>query len=215
MTDWVRRSFDSLGPTQSPPGRHLDRLQDRYMGKVLLCLDVSGSMLEYDGTRQTRLQRAVAGARRFVDEAVTAHYQVGLILWDHGVHQFVPIAVEPDATLRALAKARIAGGTALTPALRRGIRDLRGRPGDRVLAIFSDGELADERQAEEAARDAAGHGIRILARGLGRDAARCLERITTEGRGGEIEVSTPADIEASIAGMATGMVARARRLFGS
>lgn len=202
MSDWVRRSFTSIGGTQSPPGRHLAALQDKYMGKVLLCIDVSGSMSDRDRSGQSRLQQAVLGAQQFVGEAVAANYQVGLILWDTGVHEFVPLTADPEPVYRALRHARIAGGTALTPTLRKGIQVLGDLRGDRVIAIFSDGEIPDGHAAAKASRDAAQRDIRILVRGLGPQAAASLDPIATEGDRAENVVNTSADIASGIASMA-------------
>lgn len=202
MSDWVRRGFTSIGGTQSPPGRHLAALQDKYMGKVLLCIDVSGSMSDRDGSGRSRLEQAVLGARQFVGEAVAAHYQVGLILWDDDVHRFVPLTSDPEPVYRTLRHARIAGGTALTPTLRKGIQVLGDLGGDRVIAVFSDGEIFDRKPAAQAAREAAARDIRILVRGLGSQAAASLDEIATEGDRAENVVESSADIASGIASMA-------------
>ncbi|MBB5872978.1 Mg-chelatase subunit ChlD [Allocatelliglobosispora scoriae] len=211
MSDWVRRAFDSIGGTQSPPGAYLKVLQDKYMGKVFLCIDVSGSMSENAGGGKTRLQAAVAGAKVFVKEAVAAHYQVGLILWDDSVHVFVPLSGDPAAVDTALSRATIAGGTALAPTLTKGIDQLRKLRGDRVIAIFSDGEIPDIRRARELSKEAARLEIRILVRGLGRSAAASLEQVATEGDVAENVVGTSAEIESGIASMARRIINRKGR----
>jgi hypothetical protein len=61
--NWVRRNYDAVGVTQSPPGKHLSALQEAYVGKALLCIDLSGWTV-------SRLGEAVAGARQFVTEAI-------------------------------------------------------------------------------------------------------------------------------------------------
>ncbi|MEU8001308.1 vWA domain-containing protein [Catellatospora sp. NPDC049111] len=185
------------------------------MGKVVLCIDVSGSMAEHDGGGRSRLDLAVLGAHQFVGEAVGANYQVGLILWDTGVHQFVPLTADPEPVYRALRHARIAGGTALAPTLRKGIQVLGELRGDRVIAVFSDGEIPDGHAAGEAARDAAVRDIRILVRGLGPGAAASLDPIATEGDRAENTVNSSADIAFGIASMAQRVVrGRASRAEG-
>src|SRR5262245_46025826 len=90
---------------------------------------------------RTRLDHAVAGARQFVQEAHCAGYDVGLILWDTGIHRFVPLSRTPEPVLDALDAANIGGGTNVTPALKQGTQELASLTGDRVLAIFGDGDL--------------------------------------------------------------------------
>ncbi|GFJ86592.1 vWA domain-containing protein [Phytohabitans rumicis] len=129
MSDWIRRPFAGIGLTQCPPGRHLRKLQERYGGSVLLCIDVSGSMACADGGARTRLQHAVAGAERFVAEALAAHYAIGLVLWHHQVAGFVPLTRDPAPVLTALRSAVAAGGNDVTHTLRLGMRELRDRTG--------------------------------------------------------------------------------------
>src|SRR5262249_9730345 len=103
--------------------------------------------------------------------------------------------------LKALNRARADGGTDLSPALRLGTEQLAGLTGDRVLAIFSDGELGRVKAALAAARDARAHGIRIVVRGLGANAATALSRIATDPDDDPLIPSSGA-IEAGLASMA-------------
>jgi predicted metal-dependent peptidase len=206
MADWIRRRFDAVGVTQSPPGPHLAALQAPYLGKVLLCIDVSGSMAACDGGPSSRLRRAVAGAERFIAEAVAAHYQVGLVLWDHDVARAVPLAGDPAETLRALAAASIGGGTNLTPTLRLGIRELGHLAGDRVMAIFGDGDVGPLPDAVEAARRAADLGIRIIVRGLGENAAHQLSQLATDPDEAVAVIRSADGIEGGVAAMAASVV---------
>jgi uncharacterized protein (DUF58 family) len=206
MATWIRRRYDAVGVTQSPAGRHLAVLQAPYRGKVLLCIDVSGSMAALDGGQTNRLQRAVAGAKRFVTEAVAANYHVGLVLWNHGIVCSVPLAGKPDSVLRALGAATISGGNDLTPTLRLGIRELGHETGDRVMAIFGDGDVGPLPQVVEAARQAAELGIRIIVRGLGERAADQLSTIATDGDGTSAVISSADGIEGAVAAMAASVV---------
>ena len=206
MSTWIRRDYEGVGVTQAPPGRYLERLQEPYLGKVLLCIDVSGSMASLDGERRNRLQRATAGAERFVAEAVRAHYEVGLILWNHGVAGSVPLARDPGKLLRALRSARIQGGNNIVPTLRLGIQLLGQLTGDRVMAIFGDGDIGPVEAAAKVARQASETGIRIVVRGLGDQATRELNLIATDPDEQGAVGRRSADIEQGIASMITSVV---------
>ncbi|GAB3408061.1 vWA domain-containing protein [Flindersiella endophytica] len=208
MTNWIRRNYDGIGPTQYPPGPHLHAVQEPHVGKVFLCIDVSGSMSTTDAGR-SRLDHAVAGARQFVQEAHGAGYDVGLILWDTGIHRFVPLSSTPEPVLDALDAADIGGGTNVTPALRKGTHELGSLTGDRVLAIFGDGDLGPVEPALAAARDAAAQGIRIVVRGLGEASARSLSRLATDATDNAV-IDRTDEIQRGIAGMATSVVSRRR-----
>lgn len=202
MTDWIRRSYDGVGLTQSPPGTHLAALQEPYIGKVILCIDVSSSMGAVEGGR-SRLQHAIAGAERFVEEATGSHYRVGLILWNTGVSVSVPASTDPSAVLAGLRGAYASGGTNVTPTLAHGIEQLGALTGDRVLAIFGDGDLGDQNSAVAMARNAAARGIRIIVRGLGEHAAAQLNLIATDAAGpaAAAAVADARGIEGAIASM--------------
>lgn len=198
MSDWIRRSFDAVGITQYKPGKHLAVLQAQHLGRVILCIDVSSSM------SGSPLQEAVRGAREFVAQAVAAHYEVGLILWNSSVALSVPLSADPAPVLAALGRAHSSGGTNVTPTLRAGISALGALTGDRVLAVFGDGDIGPVEAAVAAARDAAAVGIRIIVRGLGSHAAASLALIATEGA--EIaEIAGQSSIASGIAGMATAL----------
>jgi uncharacterized protein with von Willebrand factor type A (vWA) domain len=175
MAGWIRKVYASVGLTQCPPGRHLDAIQRNYVGgSVILCVDVSGSMSGYP------LEQAVLGARRFIGEAIDAKYDVGLMLWSDAVDVYVPLSSSGTAAERALDSASIYGGTDLVPALLRCDLELSGLPRDRVVAIFSDGEVSrlDEVLRRVAAMKA--DDIRFVTRGLGAGAT-WLEDISSEG----------------------------------
>jgi uncharacterized protein (DUF58 family) len=212
MSDWIRRDYQGIGMTQSPPGRYLAALQKPYLGRVILCIDVSGSMATYEHGR-TRLAHAVAGAQRFVAEAVDGNYEVGLILWDGGVHLSVPLSADPAPVLLALSRASIAGGTNVTPALQAATQVLGPLTGDRVIAVFGDGDIGAVGPAIAASRSAAALGIRIIVRGLGEYAAAALNQIATpdaEARPEASVVRDAGDIERAIASMASSLTIRRR-----
>lgn len=205
MTDWVRRSYSGVGLTQMPPGRHLSALQEHFLGQVILCIDVSSSMSIREGGL-TRLERAVAGAERFIAEAVQNHYRVGLILWNEGVSRSIPIDTSGAHALRALQAARPGGGNNIVPTLRLGARELTSLQGDRVLAVFGDGDLGDEAGAVAGAREASALGIRIIVRGLGEFATAQLNKIATDPDStAAAPVVDAHGIEGAIASMARGL----------
>jgi Mg-chelatase subunit ChlD len=200
VSEWIRREFGGVGVTQYRPGKHLGAVQEPYLGKVLLCIDVSGSMSFRDGTR-TRLEEAKRGARQFVDEALAAHYQVGLVLWHHGVAGHVPLSTAVGKLHRELDRARPDGGNDIVPTLRLGIKEMGKQSGDRVIAIFGDGDLGPTAPAMVAAREVARHGIRIVTRGLGSDSARELAKIATEDVTDTVAPIESGKIASGIAGM--------------
>jgi von Willebrand factor type A domain len=175
MASWIRRAFSAPGLTQIPPGPRLPALQGRFGGTVMLCIDVSGSM------SGSPLAEAVHGARQFVIDAVTAHYQVGVILWDHGVAAAAEPTPDGLTATQVLDAARIRGGTNLLPGLVHCHDVLGGFTGDRVVALFGDGDLGPERD-EVLARVARmkAENIRFVTRGLGPYAAREFGEISDE-----------------------------------
>ncbi|TDD49661.1 vWA domain-containing protein [Saccharopolyspora elongata] len=206
MSSWIRRDFGGIGLTQAPPGEFLPRLQERYGGHVLLCIDVSASM------HGQRLEQAIAGGERFLAEADGAHYKSGLVLWSDVVQQYVPPEARLDDVVSALRKAKTWGGTVLSSALQLGIEVLPEYPGDRVLCIFSDGALGDHAKARELARKACAMGIRIVVRGLGPAAADSLADLACPGvPDADQQIDDAAGVAAGIASMATGLSARRGR----
>src|ERR1700733_4201367 len=141
MAEWIRRRFSAPGLTQIPTGPHVGALQGRFGGTVMLCIDVSGSM------HGMPIVEAIRGARQFIDEAVSAHYRVGVMLWN----QRVEAACEPTAdgreALDLLEPANRAwGGNDLLVALVHCHQILDRFTGDRVVALFGDGDLTPKQQ---------------------------------------------------------------------
>lgn len=199
MTSWIRRPFTSPGLTQIPPGPHLHAVQARFGGTVMLCIDVSGSM------SGTPLAEAVRGARHFVAEAVAAHYSVGVILWDTGVAALAVPTPDGAAATAVLDGAHIHGGTNLLPALIQCHEILAGFTGDRVVAVFGDGDLGPSKDAvlERVARMKA-ENIRFVTRGLGQYAAQEFGEISDEGPA-SATIDDIADLAEGIADMATSL----------
>jgi uncharacterized protein with von Willebrand factor type A (vWA) domain len=199
MANWIRRAFTAPGLTQIPTGPYLARVQDRFGGTVMLCIDVSGSM------SGPPLAEAVRGARQFVAEAITAHYQVGVILWDDGVAAVAEPTPDGAAASQVLDAARIRGGTNLLPGLTRCHKVLDGFTGDRVVALFGDGDLGHQRD-EVLARVALmkRQDIRFVTRGLGSYAAQVFGEISDEDPS-SATIADVIDLADGIADMATAL----------
>jgi Mg-chelatase subunit ChlD len=200
VSDWVRKSFAGAGLTQSPPGPYFDLLRAKYQGTVLLCIDISSSM------RGDPLTQAIAGGEQFFAEAFEARYDCGLVLWNHAVATYVPVAANRSRLLGQLRAATSSGGTSLLPTLKLAARDLAPLTGDRVLCIFSDGGIGDRQPAIAASRALCAEGVRIVVRGLGASSASALaELVCPDQRADSHLIEDVDDIRAGIASMATGL----------
>jgi Mg-chelatase subunit ChlD len=200
MVTWIRRAFSAPGLTQIPPGSALQALQGRYGGTVMLCIDVSGSM---DGTP---ILEAVRGAREFVAEAVEARYQVGVMLWNTEVVALAEPSSSGAAAQQMLAgAARAWGGNHLIGPLSRCHQILDQFTGDRVVALFGDGDLTPKAEVLAKVAQMKADNIRFVTRGLGPSAAREFGEISSEDETAEIEVASVAELAAGIAGMAAGL----------
>lgn len=207
MANWIKRAFASNGVTEYPVGPGLEDLQHRFGGSVVLALDISGSMSVRDAGpdhSMERLGQAVLGCRAFVEEAIGAHYSVGLILWNHGIAGSVPPSGSPGAVLELLSSAATAGGNNAVPFLGLAHQMLMASPaGDMVVAVFGDGDLGNPAAAQAKAAELVADNIRILTCGLGDASARTLAAISTEAS--EPRAATGESIIESIAGMASGL----------
>jgi Mg-chelatase subunit ChlD len=170
----------------------------------MLCIDVSGSMTG------APLVEAVHGAGQFVTEAIAARYKIGVILWDHDLAAVAEPTSDGLTATAVLDAARIRGGTNLLPGLIRCHQVLDGFTGDRVVALFGDGDLGVQRD-EVLARVAQmkAENIRFVTRGLGPDAARVFGEISDEDPS-SATIADVSDLAAGIAEMATTL--RQRRL---
>jgi uncharacterized protein (DUF58 family) len=196
MSDWTRRSFSSIGLTQVPPGPHLSRLQSRFGGTVMLMIDVSGSM---DGRP---IQEAVRGAEQFVAEAVEANYHVGVMLWNTTVVSVCDPSADGAAARRLLAPVRsAAGGNHLIGPLIRCHQILDQFVGDRVVALFGDGDLTPKIPVLTKVAEMKADNIRFVTRGLGPAAALEFGEISDE-HSANARVDRVEDLATGIASMA-------------
>lgn len=195
---WIKKAYDAAGLTQHPVGKHLAVLQNRLGGSVVLCLDVSGSM------SGGRLLQAKDGCRRFVTEAISAGYSIAGLLWHHDVAGYTELDRDRQAVDRLFADSGAHGGTNIVPALQKSERILDRSTGDRVIAIFGDGDLGDPVNARREAARLAAHGIRVITCGLGDSSAEELNAISTE-TGQVTRVAQQGNIADAIADMARGL----------
>lgn len=204
MTGWIRRSFGSIGLTQIPTGPYLPDLQAQYGGTVMLMIDVSGSM------HGRPILEAVRGAQRFVAEAVEANYKVGVMLWNTRVVSVCDPEADGAGSLRLLAPVTSAsGGNDLIEPLRSCHRILDGFTGDRVVALFGDGDLSPKDQVLTKVAQMKADNIRFVTRGLGATAAREFAEISDESAE-SARVEGVQELADEIAGMASGLKAGAR-----
>ena len=144
-----------------------------------------------------------------MDEALAAHYEVAMLFWHHGVAGNTDLTRDREQLVRFLRGATAGGGNDIVPTLDRSRALLRDRPGDRVVAIFGDGDLGDEAAASRKAHALGTENIRILTLGLGLASAQSLNVISTE-TADEPRVAHADDIASSIAGLASGLRRRGR-----
>jgi uncharacterized protein (DUF58 family) len=200
VASWTRRVFDSTGLTQIPPGPFLSALQDKHAGgSVMLMIDVSGSM---DGTP---IREAVRGARQFVAEAVEARYNVGVMLWNTGIVGVCAPEATGTAALTVLAPVSSAyGGNNLIGPLSTCHQMLDQFTGDRVVALFGDGDLTPEAAVLAKVALMKSENIRFVTRGLGSYAGREFGRISDEAAS-SAQVDRVENLAQGIAGMAASL----------
>jgi uncharacterized protein with von Willebrand factor type A (vWA) domain len=199
VASWIRRAFSAPGLTQIPPGPHLASLQGRFGGSVMLCIDVSGSM---DGAP---ILEAVRGARQFVAEAVAAHYKVGVMLWNDQVVNVSEPTADGQAALALLDPVNSAwGGNDLFTALNHCHQVLDRFTGDRVVALFGDGDLTPKAAVLVKVRQMKAENIRFVTRGLGSFAAREFGEISDD-EPSSASIDTVANLADGIADMATSL----------
>lgn len=195
---WLKRAYDAAGLTQYPVGPHLEAVQAQFGGSVMLCLDVSGSM-----AIGSHLAQAARGCEMFVRGAVENGYSVGGVLWHHDVERATALSRDPDPAIRLFHGAVANGGNNIVPTLRLCEAALADKSGDRVIAIFGDGDLGDAAAAAKEAERLTAAGIRVLTCGLGGSSAEQLGAISSESTAPR--VATTDGIAQAIAGMTSGL----------
>jgi uncharacterized protein with von Willebrand factor type A (vWA) domain len=203
MATWTRRVFSDTGLTQVPPGPHLAKLQSRIGGgAVVLMIDVSGSM---DGTP---ILEAVRGAKQFVAEAVEARYKVSVMLWNTVIVAVTRLSDDETDAIALLNRTHSAyGGNALDGPLFESHTMLNEYDGDRVVALFGDGDLTPKDRVLEKVAVMKRDNIRFVTRGLGSYAATEFGQISDEDPQ-TARVETVAQLADGIASMASSLKAR-------
>lgn len=143
----------------------------------MLCIDVSGSM---DGNP---IREAVRGAKKFVSEAVEAHYKVGVMLWNTRVTDLAEPASDGKGAMKLLGRTNsAAGGTRLIDPLNdcHKILDRFKDAPDRVVALFGDGDIPPKDLVLRKVAEMKAEDIRFVTRGLGRRAAAEFGEISSE-----------------------------------
>jgi uncharacterized protein with von Willebrand factor type A (vWA) domain len=204
MASWIRRPFSAAGLTQIPTGPHLRAIQSQYGGTVMLCIDVSGSM------HGRPIQEAIRGAQAFVDEAAAAHYRVGVMLWTDRIEALTKPEADTGKAKRLLATARAGGSNDLIGPLETCHDVLSKFTGDRVVALFGDGDLTPKSRVLEKVAQMKADNIRFVTRGLGALAAQEFGEISSE-EPSTAEVGGVEDLAAGIAAMAGALKASKKR----
>jgi uncharacterized protein with von Willebrand factor type A (vWA) domain len=180
-------------------------VQGQFGGTVMLCIDVSGSM---DGLP---ILEAVRGAQEFVAEAVAAHYDVGVMLWNTDVVALAEPTRKGTTAMQLLAATnRAAGGNNLIGPLSQCHQILDRFTGDRVVALFGDGDLTPKAAVLAKVVQMKAANIRFVTRGLGALAAAEFGEISSE-ETSNVQVVSVGELAAGIAGMAATLRSRGGR----
>jgi hypothetical protein len=144
----------------------------------------------------------------FVDEAIEANYEVGVILWNTTVVSSSEISRNPGDAGNVLSSAHAGGGNDLLEPLSKCHKLLNAFAGDRVVAIFGDGDLTPKARVLEKVESMKRENIRFVTRGLGPVAAREFGEVSSEepSQSAVLSVDKLAD---GIAGMAASLKPRA------
>jgi Mg-chelatase subunit ChlD len=192
----LRRRYAGHGLTMYPPGRYFDQLSDLHAGKLVMVMDVSGSMAGL------RLSGAVAGARDLLGAALAKSYVVGVVSFSTSATVPQPLTIDLQAIEPALTALTAGGGTDMSEGIRRAHQLLRELRGERVMAIFSDGQT-DRGSAIAAAMAARRDGIRIIAALGGTADPGFMRDVVGEDEDVDLEVAVDSQIRERVAGLAS------------
>ena len=156
MTAGLRRRHALFGVTTYPPGSYFEQVVDLYTGKILFVVDVSGSM------EGRRLAEARVGALKLLTTAVRMGYVAGVIHFAGAARLALAPTTDLKRIERTIKNLEVEWtGTNLSKGIALGHDRLRSLRGDRVLALFTDGET-NRRSAIRAAEAARADGIRVI-----------------------------------------------------
>ena len=142
-------------------------------GTVYLLLDHSASMA--DKGKMEGLRR---GSLRLFVEARRCEYAVGAIGFADHARLLLRASCDPLRFKARLATLEPNGRTAMAQALRLATRQLRGRRGDKIILLVTDGMPDCPKATLDAARLARAQGITIIAIGTGHADEAFLEALT-------------------------------------
>ena len=136
---------------------------------IVLCLDISGSMLAQDFT-PNRMEAAKAVASEFIDHRPTD--RIGLVIFSGESFTMCPLTTDRTVLKTQLASVQsglLEDGTAIGSGLATGVDRLRNSPSkSKVIILLTDGEnnggLIDPNTAKEIAKSI---GVRVYTVGMG------------------------------------------------
>ena len=136
---------------------------------IMLCLDISGSMLAQDFT-PNRMEAAKNVAQEFIDNRPTD--RIGLVIFSGESFTMCPLTTDRNVLKSQLAQVQsglLEDGTAIGSGLATGVDRLRNSPSkSKVIILLTDGEnnggLIDPNTAKEIAKEV---GVRVYTIGMG------------------------------------------------
>jgi Ca-activated chloride channel family protein len=136
---------------------------------IMLCLDISGSMLAQDFT-PNRMEAAKNVASEFIDNRPTD--RIGLVIFSGEAFTMCPLTTDRNVLKSQLFQVRsglLEDGTAIGSGLATGVDRLRNSPSkSKVIILLTDGEnnggLIDPNTAKEIAKSV---GVRVYTIGMG------------------------------------------------
>jgi Ca-activated chloride channel family protein len=152
-----------------PQSRNDEQLVNGEGIDIMLCLDISGSMLAQDFT-PNRMEAAKNVAGEFIDNRPTD--RIGLVIFSGESFTMCPLTTDRNVLKAQLAQVQsglLEDGTAIGSGLATGVDRLRSSPSkSKVIILLTDGEnnggLIDPNTAKEIAKEV---GVRVYTIGMG------------------------------------------------
>lgn len=152
-----------------PQSRNDEQLVNGEGIDIMLCLDISGSMLAQDFT-PSRMEAAKAVAQQFIDNRPTD--RIGLVIFSGESFTMCPLTTDRNVLKAQLAQVQsglLEDGTAIGSGLATGVDRLRTSPSkSKVIILLTDGEnnggLIDPNTAKEIAKQV---GVKVYTIGMG------------------------------------------------
>lgn len=152
-----------------PQSRNDEQLVNGEGIDIMLCLDISGSMLAQDFT-PNRMEAAKNVAGEFIDNRPTD--RIGLVIFSGESFTMCPLTTDRSVLKAQLAQVQsglLEDGTAIGSGLATGVDRLRSSPSkSKVIILLTDGEnnggLIDPNTAKEIAKEV---GVRVYTIGMG------------------------------------------------